>query len=246
MVDRTLAGNGTLGSFTPIQLIAGEAPVITDRAKVKAGLILDQYTVLALDADDLLVPWNPDLNGVGTEYAAGTLTFSTAVPAANDTVTINGVVFTFKAAAPNAANHEVLIGGTLAATATLLAAAITAAVADTEVVASATGAVVTLRSEVPGAGANAITLAKNFATAGNMTLSGATLSSGVTVEGRAAGIILHAMDTSASGTNEDTFAPYYVGGFFNHEALSWPASVTTLAARRAAFLGTPIHIGSVL
>ncbi|MGI4850415.1 MAG: head decoration protein [Janthinobacterium lividum] len=32
-----------------------------------------------------------------------------------------------------------------------------------------------------------------------------------------------------------TLGPCYIGGGFNHEALSWPATVTTLGARKAAF-----------
>jgi hypothetical protein len=37
----------------------------------------------------------------------------------------------------------------------------------------------------------------------------------------------------------------YVGGFFNHEALIWPASLGSLAARKKAFQGTGIQIGHV-
>lgn len=37
----------------------------------------------------------------------------------------------------------------------------------------------------------------------------------------------------------------YTAGFFNHEALTWHASLTTLAARKAVFARTPIRIGSV-
>jgi len=41
--------------------------------------------------------------------------------------------------------------------------------------------------------------------------------------------------------------PVYVGGFFDHEALAWPAGTAydTLAERRAAFLRTNITIGSI-
>lgn len=40
----------------------------------------------------------------------------------------------------------------------------------------------------------------------------------------------------------NTFAPYYVGGVFNPDALVWPASVTTLAQRKAVFARTNIQI----
>lgn len=39
-----------------------------------------------------------------------------------------------------------------------------------------------------------------------------------------------------------TFAPYYCGGVFNPDALVWPSSVTTLAAKKAAFARTNIQI----
>jgi hypothetical protein len=45
--------------------------------------------------------------------------------------------------------------------------------------------------------------------------------------------------------NSNTKVPYFCAGFFNHEALVWPAGVTTLAARKAAFLRTPVFIGSL-
>lgn len=59
------------------------------------------------------------------------------------------------------------------------------------------------------------------------------------------GILAVPLDTSATGTNADTAAPYYVAGGFNHEALVWPAAVSTLAARKAAFDKSPIVIGSL-
>jgi len=51
-----------------------------------------------------------------------------------------------------------------------------------------------------------------------------------------------ALDAAAVGEK----VPYYVSGYFNHEALTWDAAITTLAARRAVFTGTEIKIGSVI
>lgn len=60
------------------------------------------------------------------------------------------------------------------------------------------------------------------------------------------GIILNAVDTTtATGTTGQSTA-YYTGGDFNHEALVWPAAITTLADRKAAFARTSIAISSVL
>lgn len=43
-----------------------------------------------------------------------------------------------------------------------------------------------------------------------------------------------------------TTGPIFVGGVFNHAALIWPAAVTTLPARKAAFDRTDILIGAIL
>jgi len=39
--------------------------------------------------------------------------------------------------------------------------------------------------------------------------------------------------------------PYYCGGYFNHEALVWPAgtALDTYVERKAFFTGTPIRVG---
>lgn len=242
MVDKTLAGSGTLGSYTPIDLFAGEQDVVTDRAMVKAGLVLSQFQVIALDGDMTIVAWDPDLTGIGKEYATGTLTFSGTGTAA-DTITINGVVITLVAAAPDPAAHQALIGVSATATAQNVKALINAYPDAFEVVAKGSAAVLTLRANVPGDDGNAITTTE----AGTGTAFGAaTLASGVTVQGEAVGILPHALDTSGTGLNKATWSPYYSGGFFNHAALVWPAGAPTLAARKAAFLGTNISIGSVL
>lgn len=39
----------------------------------------------------------------------------------------------------------------------------------------------------------------------------------------------------------NTTGPTYVSGAPNHEALLWPEDIDTLALRRLAFRGTPIH-----
>lgn len=45
--------------------------------------------------------------------------------------------------------------------------------------------------------------------------------------------------------SQTTKAPYFNSGFFNHQALTWPGSLTTLAARKAVFINTPIMIGEL-
>lgn len=50
-----------------------------------------------------------------------------------------------------------------------------------------------------------------------------------------------------NATSADVRAAIYTAGFFNHEALVWPAGAThdTLIERQAAFARTPVRIGSV-
>ena len=51
--------------------------------------------------------------------------------------------------------------------------------------------------------------------------------------------------TAAASSGSVQNIPVYVGGFFNHEALTWHADTNTLAERKAAFEGTPIIIGAI-
>lgn len=49
MVDMTLAGTGTLGSFTPEQLFAGECNIRTTRKTFTAGAVFAQFEVVGLN-----------------------------------------------------------------------------------------------------------------------------------------------------------------------------------------------------
>lgn len=64
---------------------------------------------------------------------------------------------------------------------------------------------------------------------------GATLSG----QGRAIGFAAQPIPANTSG-------PIFVGGFVNHLALIWPASVTALWQRKQAFDGTNIEVGAIL
>jgi hypothetical protein len=126
------------------------------------------------------------VNGYGSVFATGTITSSGVNVSNNDTVTIDGRVFTFKTALTPAAN-EVLIGASAAASLTNLVAAINLqGVSGTNygagtlppagVYASAvTATVVTLTARRGGTTGNSLALAKTAAT---LTVSGATLSGG--------------------------------------------------------------------
>lgn len=107
---------------------------------------------------------------------AGTFT---GAPTAADTVTINGVAFTARAASPAA--NEFVLSSTAATNATNLAAAINASTSGKikgTVFAVADGAVITIYATDPGQGGNLFTCAEsmsNFAWAGAATaLAGGT------------------------------------------------------------------------
>lgn len=115
----------------------------------------------------------------GSATASGTVTFSTAVPVNGDKVTINGNDLVFRAA--DIDGMEVLIGATLAETATNLANAINELSSALGVTATVAAAVTTIKSSLPGTGGNDITLAKTAATPANITVSGANLAGGADV-----------------------------------------------------------------
>lgn len=212
-------------AFVPFELFAGDLPVTSDTAQA-AGVDLEQFRVVARDEAGNLVPWSPTAG-----EATGTLTVS-GVGTAADTATIDGQALTLVAGAPAA--HQAQIGGTSAATAANIVAAINAAPDDYHVSASIVGLVITLTALEGGVGGNAITLAKSSTA---LAVSGATLTGGSDqTDNDAIGITAVAIPAGSTG-------PYYRGGFFNDQALVWPASVSTLVARKMAFDGTPIGIG---
>ncbi len=236
--DTLVAFNNSRGAYTPPDLFAGEADIITDRALIRAGMHLAKHTVIAQDSDGLLVQYDPQTR------ASLALTFS-GTGTANDTVTVNTTVFTLKAAAATA--QEVTIGGTAAETATNLANVLNTAanVALTGCYAVVSGAVVTVYYIAGGTAGNSIAVAESGT--GASWAGGATaLANGSTTRtstyGKAIGVTLEPV----AAVEESVNCPYYSGGIFNHEALVWPAADDTLAERRAAFNGSNINVASLL
>jgi len=128
------------------------------------------------DSPFVTVVWDIDV----TAPANATGTVTVATPLANDTVTINGLVYT-AVAGVKADNTEFSIDGTDTETATDLAASVNA---DTrtgtlgDVSATSAAAVVTLTQYVvKGAAGDPTTLASS---GGTLTVSGATFSGGIT------------------------------------------------------------------
>lgn len=223
-----LAGGMTSeGTFDPFELYAGEADIITAHDVVGASNIA-QFVPVARGSDGLLVAWDPL---VGVANKAGTFS---GVGTADDTITINGVVFTLKASASNA--HEVTIGGTADATAVNFAAKVNADAEGTHVRAVRTSsAVITLYALEPGSAGNSIAISESgssFSFAG-----GATALSGGIAEAETRAIGISAQAALAGGN-----MPYFTGGVFNHNAITWPASIDTLVERKAVFDRTNIQI----
>lgn len=56
---RDLAGDTTLGTMTPVQLYAGEAPIVTYNIKAASGLTFAKYEVYAINAGGEAIKFNP-------------------------------------------------------------------------------------------------------------------------------------------------------------------------------------------
>lgn len=93
ITDYALAGNDTLGSYAPSQLISGEMDIVTKRHLIAAGQVLDKYTVLARNAAGALVPLDTTqtdgrqnalaiiMTAINTTAAAATTPLGVALPA---------------------------------------------------------------------------------------------------------------------------------------------------------------------
>lgn len=215
-------------AFEPFDLFAGDLPVTTDH-EVVGAVDLEQFRVVARDEGGALVKWDPTAGN-----ASAVLNF-TGVGTAADTITINGQAITLVAS--GATGFQANIGGSATFTAQAVKAVINANPDTFKVVASGAAASLTLTSLEPGEGGNSIAVAE-AGTNTNFTGSVTALAGGAdTTVYKPVGIMAQATVAGATG-------PFYKGGFFNHAALVWPASITTLAQRRAAFDRTPIGIGA--
>lgn len=158
------AANGFTGT-------SGTAP--TRKSMPLAGIA---YTInIAFDGsgDVVTIPLSTgiatgDVTGVA---ATGTITF-TGLPVANETITVRGVVYTFKAAAATAT--EITIGANATGTASNTVSKIVAN--DTLLDAASVAGVVTISASNTGEYGNAYTLAES---ATNTAVSGATLTGGI-------------------------------------------------------------------
>lgn len=218
----------------------GVPTTVSRQVTAAADLDLPLYSVISLIGGVIALA----VLGATAGSATGTVTFSTAVPSADDTVTVNGRVYTFKAAVDETAD-EVLIGGTLAETAANLAAAINATEASAgvlfgsattqneDVVATVSGAVTTVIANNPGDEGNAITLAKSGT---NIAVSGANLTGGDDDVDTKPYAITAAPIVMSNGDTMNV--PLYREGHWDMDALTWDATYATDESRRTAFEGS--------
>jgi hypothetical protein len=158
--EATTGFTGTVGNQTrasmPLADVAYEINIAFDGSGDAATINLDNGTATG------------DVGGVA---ATGTITF-TAAPAVDDTITVNAIVYTFKASASTAT--QITIGANVTDTAANTVLKINAN--DAAVDALSVAGVVTIGAANTGEYGNAITLAES---ATNTAVSGATLSGGV-------------------------------------------------------------------
>lgn len=154
--------DGRLQAFLEFVAAAGSDPAFVQMNANGLGSSLG----LGATAISLLTPGR----------ATGQINFS-SFPAANDTVTVNGVVITWKAS--GATGNQVNIGASAAASAANLATFLTNSVnaSLTPAQYGANGAVVYVSYKVSGTGGNSFTLAESSTAT---TVSGATLTGGTT------------------------------------------------------------------
>lgn len=161
-------------AYIPDQLIAGNLKLISESVTITGGAVLQRGSVMGQVALGTVSA------SAGKTFATGSITVA-ALPAAGDTVTLQGTVVTFVAANP--VGNQVLIGATAAATAQNLAAFLIGS-SDVNLIKftySLAGSVVTTNAAV--AGVIAYTLVTSNAVA--FTVSGATLTGGTANTGNA-------------------------------------------------------------
>jgi hypothetical protein len=199
--------------YNPDQLLMGGPYKTEGQATISGTTVLLRGTVMGQAA----------VGGatvvLGKAFATGSITVA-QVPAAADTMTINGTVVTFVANAPAVGNQVVIpaglvagstTAGDLASVANAIASFINGS-ADVNIAklsATVAAAVVTINSKIPGTGGNAYTLVVSNGT--SLTVSAATLAGGT--------------NNAGSGTFASaTFGTQTMPGVYS---FTWPTSTTT-------------------
>lgn len=248
MADGLAGGLNQEGTFTPIQLWAGEPNGQSSQGVAAKGYDFGQKNVrgetfkfpVVTMVDGKFIPWGNGDGDTPPEAATGSITFANAVPVNGDSISINGIEITFVTDNPGA--HEIAIAGGINAQATALAEFLVANSVEFGVTGVASNATVNLTAVDAGADGNLIALAKDYTTPADLTLSGNTLTGGTDIVAELpVGVLPHALDTTVTGYDRDVDTPYFLQGHFNFDALDLPQGVTYAQARRA-FARTPINV----
>lgn len=219
------------------ELWAGE-PGRTDQGQAADGVAITQFQVLMHDAEGKYVPLT--LTG---DYATGGYVVG-GQPSAADTITVNGQVITFITSGTPTAT-QVLVGSTTADTAESIRDLINSNPELYGSVASGTGTTVTLTAIAQGTAGNSIATLEGV-TSGSFTVAGATLTGANAAEDVPSGNAVAFAAQPCAATTPGAWVSVYVSGVPNHEALVWPAGLSTLRQRKMAFEGTPITPKQIL
>ena len=239
MVTQIPLGDPGVAAFTSeehgqIEVWSGKPPSLSTTENLDGVDTFSLYQVVGFDEDGNLAPATYG----GAAKASGALTFS-GLALADETVVIDGVTYTFKAALTPAAG-EVLIGADAAGCASNLTDAINGNVANADttygagngahssVVATLNGAVVELQAENPGQAGEVATTE----TLTNGAFGAATLTGGIGGV-QAVGIMTRKV------TAGESKAAIWRDGVWNPNALVWHASFDTAEKKRMAFYGAP-------
>lgn len=232
------SGLTDLGRFDQFDLFAGESKIVTDQGQTADGQAISQFQVLMRNADGRLIPFTAPAG----DYATGAYVVG-GQPTAADTITVNGIVLTFRAA-PTLAD-EIAIGSTAAITAQNIADVINDDPERFNMAATVSGTTVTLTAEDIGTAGNSITIAEGV-TSASFTVSGATLAGANAAEDVPTGNAIAIAAQPVAAATPGAWLPVFVGGVFNHEALLWPGNLVTLDERKRAFDGTMIGVRQLL
>lgn len=220
----------------------GIARTVTRTVLAGADIDLPLYSVVSILAG--VIAWA--VSGSAAGSATATITISATGPANNETLTINGRVYTFKTAlssGPTVAD-EILIHATPATQAAYINAAInnaagegttysTGTVVHEDVRSTVSSGVVTVIARDAGDEGNAITLAE---AAANTAVSAANLSGGDDDEDIRPYGILASPIVMTNG--QSMSVPIYVDGHWNMDALNWDATYVTDEQKQNAFEGS--------
>lgn len=231
-----------LDTYVQSRLIAGSHPEMAPAVGVKMpnNANYKQFSVLGKNASGELVMAT---HGFAAAVAANAALTFAGTGAADDTITIDNVVYTLKASV--SAANEVLIGASATATAENLVAAINAAAgagtaygsgtdAHPTVTAANAAGVVTVTARNVGVNGNEIGFAESSADA---SWAGSSLSGGRDQAGvQARYVLAHAASLGATGTANGQV--WYTGNY-NPDMLVWDPSFDDDAKKLAAFEGAP-------